>query len=646
MVALTITGRKKHYGRWIVRKRLAIVAMMTSLALVGVACGGDGDAGVSPTPGVDLKGGVVRESTTDFGYTNAFDPTGEYLGTAWAWYSNLLIRGLLSYPFLSGEEAGNVPVADLATDTGTLSDDGLSITFTLKDGIEWGPPVSRPITSADVAFAFQRINTESLIAQYGNYYCGTIVGMDCAGKSQDDPISGIETPDDKTITFNLEQPTGDLLYRLAQPAAFPIPPEVGSCFTKAGDYGRFLISSGPYMIQGADELDITSCDTMEPISGYNPDEFKYLVRNPNYDQATDDLRENNPDGYAYTINTNLDDIYNRVQQGDLDLAHGAPPAAILQQYLTNPDLQDNYKSDPGDRTWYITMNLLAPPFDDIAVRKAVNFVVNKDALVQAAGGATTGDVATTIEPPTVLPNSAGYDPYPSGPGDEAAAKEAMKESRYDTDGDGMCDDPVCNNVLMVNRNVEPYTEYTPIMQEALGKIGITLKVRELDTSTAYTTIQTASNLIPIAINAGWGKDYASPYGFDFFLFNTAGLACEGSVNYSNVGMTEDFAKECGPKVVDAYNAAVAANGPIPSVDADMEACVTTPPGDAYNQCWFELDSKLMEEIVPWVPYRWGSQNTVIGDSVVQWNFDQSAGWTAYAHIAVDNGLTMEEVIGA
>jgi len=630
-----------------VRKHFAIVAMMTSLALIGAACGGDEDPGVdSPTPGADLKGGVVRESTTDFGFTNGFDPTGEYLATAWSYYSNLLLRGLVSYPFLPGDEGGNTPVADLATDTGTLSEDGLSITFTLKDGIEWGPPVSRPITSEDVAFAFQRINTASLIAQYGNYYCGTIVGMTCDAKSQEDPISGIETPDDKTIIFNLEQPTGDFLYRLAQPAAAPAPPEVAGCFKKAGDYGRFVMSSGPYQIMGAEDLDISSCDTMEPLSGYNPDEFMYLEPNPNYDQATDDLRTNNPDGFAFTINTNLDDIYNRVQQGDLDIAHGAPPAAILQQYLTNPDLQDLYKSDPGDRTWYITMNLLAPPFDDVNVRKAVNFVVNKDALLQAAGGATTGEVATTIEPPTVLPLGEGYDPYPSGPGDEAAAMEAMKASRYDSDGDGLCDHPVCENVLMINRNVEPYTEYTPIMEEALGKIGITLKVRELDTSTAYTTIQTMSNLIPIAINAGWGKDYASPYGFDFFLFNTGGLACEGSVNYSNVGITEDVAKECGPKVLAAYNAAVAANGEIPSVDPDMETCVSTPPGDAYNQCWFDLDSKLMEEIVPWAPYRWGAQNTVLSTSVVDWTFDGFAGWTAYAHIAVDNGLTMAEVTGA
>jgi peptide/nickel transport system substrate-binding protein len=557
----------------------------------------------------------------------------------------MLIRGLVSYPFLPGQE-GNTPIPDLATDLGQVSADGLTITFTLRDGVMFGPPLSRPITSADVAYAFQRINTESLIAQYGNYYCGTIVGMACDAKSPDEPIEGIETPDDKTIIFTLERPTGDLLYRLAMPAATPMPPEVAGCFTAAGDYGRYLVSSGPYMIMGSDEQDATSCDTLKPLSGYDPDKFMYVERNPDWDKATDDTRLANFDGWSLEINTNLEDSYNKLLNGELDVLHGAPPAAILQQYLTNPDLQPLFHSEEGDRTWYITMNLLVPPFDDVNVRKAANLVVNKAAMLQATGGESAGLIATTVEPPSVLPELATYDPYatPNSEGDVEAAKAAMAESAYDSNGDGVCDDPVCDNVLMVNRNYEPWSEYTPILQENFAEIGINLKIRELDTSTAYTTIQTMNNLVPIAVNAGWGKDYGSPYGFNFFLFNTAGLACEGSVNYSNLGITEDVAKDCG--VTDAFNA-VTDNGanPIPSVDADMEACVALPAGAEYQQCWADLDTKLMEEIVPWVPYRWGAANIAVGTTIENYTFDQNAGLIAYARIAVNNGLTMDDVVG-
>lgn len=628
------------------KKSLAAVALVMSLGLVAAACGGNGEDGGGG--GGATQGGVLRESLTDFGFTNAFDPTGEYLGSAWAYYSQMLIRGLVSYEFVAGA-AGNEVVADLATDTGTVSDDGLTWTFTLKDGIKFGPPLDREITSQDVAFAFQRINTKSLVAQYGNYYCGVIVGMDCQADSQDTPVSGISTPDDKTIVFTLTAPTGDFLYRLAQPAAFPMPAEVAGCFDTAGDYGRYLISSGPYMVQGADALDASSCDTLQPIAGFDPDKHLYLVRNPSWDKGTDPIRQANFDGFALTINTNLDDIYNKLQAGELDVVHGAPPAAVLQQYLTNPDLTDKFKTEQADRTWYITMNLLVPPFDDIHVRKAVNYIVDKAAMLQAAGGDSAGLIATSIEPPSVLADTADYDPYATdgGAGDLALAQAEMAQSKYDSNGDGVCDADVCQKVLMINRNYEPWTEFTPILQENLASIGIELKVRELDSGTAYTTIQTTNNLVPIAANAGWGKDYGSPFGFDFFLFNTAGLACEGSVNYSNIGMTAEKAAECGDNVLAAFNA-VTNNGanPLPNVDADMDACVAIEPGPAYNACWAELDKKLMEEIVPWVPYRWASANIIIADTVGNYDFDQSAGMISYARISVSNGLTMEQVTGA
>jgi peptide/nickel transport system substrate-binding protein len=626
-----------------VRRRLGFATLVATFAIVATACGGGGGGGASPSASGVVKGGVLREAYTSFGWTNGFDPTGEYLSLGWSWYANMLTRGLVNYPFVAGA-AGNKVVPDIAAD-------GLTYTFTLRPGVMFGPPVNREITSKDILYAFQRINTKSLIAQYGNYYCGTIVGMTCDAKNPDQPIAGITTPNDSTIVFKLERPTGDFLFRLAMPATNPIPREVAKCFTRAGDYGRYVISSGPYMIQGSDKLDISSCSAMKktPISGYDPDKFMYLTRNPNWKKSTDPNRDANFDGFTYVINTNLDDIYNKVQQGDLDLVQGAVPPAILQQYLTNADLKDRLKIDEGDRTWYLTMNLLVPPFDDVHVRKAANLVVDKAAMFQAAGGSSSGEIATSVEPPSVLPETATYDPYatPNHAGDVTAAQAEMKLSKYDTNGDGKCDAAVCNGVVLINRNYTPWSSYSPILTQDFKAIGINLKVRELDISTAYTTIQTESNLIPISSAAGWGKDYGSPYGFDYFLFSTAGIACSGNINYSNVGMTKAQAAECGPAIVAAWNA-VTKNGanPLPSVDDDMAKCVSTPAGTAYQECWANLDKRLMEEIVPWVPYRWATNQTVLANDVTHWEYDQSAGQAAYAHLAVNNGLTMEQVTGA
>ena len=116
---------------------LALVLAACSLALVAVACGGGDDeppASQDTTGDEPTKGGTYRISTTQFNHTGGFDPTGEYLGTDLGLYNNLLVRTLVGYEHKSGAE-GNKVVPDLATDMGEVSEDGLTYTFTLKDGV-------------------------------------------------------------------------------------------------------------------------------------------------------------------------------------------------------------------------------------------------------------------------------------------------------------------------------------------------------------------------------------------------------------------------------------------------------------------------------------------------------------------------------
>jgi peptide/nickel transport system substrate-binding protein len=620
------------------RQRLRLVGLALAVALVAAACGGDDNesGGTTQQQTTAQKGGVLRTSLTDFGWTNAFDPTGEYLAFAWTIYG-AMARSLLGTKHIANAP-GNELFPDLAADMPQISSDGLTYTFKLKPGIKFGPPVNRAITSKDVAYAFQRINTAPLVAQYGFYYSGVVKGMDGKAKSADEKISGIETPDDQTIIFHLEKPTGDFLYRAFMPATAPIPQEVAKCFTKAGDYGRYVISSGPYMIQGSDKLDISSCKTMKPISGFDPSKQIVLTRNPNYDQATDNLRSNNVDGIEITINTNVDDIFNKVQAGQLDSSIvEPPPKPVLQQYVTDSAKKPYLHSNSSDATSYITLNLTTPPFDDINVRKAANWIMDKAAIQQAYGGTTLGDVATHIWPPIVLDERLGpdYNPYatPDNHGDEAKAKEAMKQSKYDTNKDGICDASQCKNLVMINRNYSPYTEAEPVVVSSLQKIGIQVKPRELATSAAYTTVQTVKNSVPIAMNTRWGKDYADPYTFGV-LFDGRGIAATGNTNYSLVGITPKQASEFGVKLPSGAQ--------IPSVDADIDACqkISNTQPDQRNDCYANLDKKLMEQVVPWVPYLWQRQITVTAPSMTKFEYDQFSGYLSLTQVAVNNNATL------
>jgi ABC-type transport system substrate-binding protein len=626
------------------RKRLAAAALGVTFALVAVACSSSSTTASSSGSGAPTTGGTIREESPEFGWTDAFDPTGEYLGTAWGMMDQLLIRGLMTYKHVDAAQGGDTPVPDIATGAPTVSADQLTYDFTLKDNVMWSPPVSRAVTADDVLYAFQRINDKKLVAQYGNYYCGVIKGMDCAAKDDNQPISGITVTDATHISFTLEQPTGDLLYRLSMPAAKPVPTEVRGCFPNPGDYGVDLISSGPYMIMGQDKLDVSSCSAIKPISGYNVDKGMTMVRNPNWDGATDDNRAAYADGIQIKINSNIDDSFNALENGDLDVVQGTPPVAVLQDFETNPDFQGWLHADQGDRTWYVTMNLLAPPFDDIHVRNAVNLALDKAGIRKAYGGDKRGELATSVEPPTVLPQSQDINTFAAntGAGDATSAADEMKQSRYDTNHNGICDDGgACDNILFLGRSTDPWPNMNQVAVASLKPILPNLDLKEVDTSTGYTTLQQVKKLVPISMVPGWGKDYASPYGFDFFIFDSAGIACTAAVNYSLVGMTEAQATECGVKP--EYDAYVQKWGPIPSVDDKMKECVAKP-ADQVDACFAELDTYLMTTAVPWAPWLWATQFTSTNlNTVTSYAFDQNAGIISYVNTSVNNGLAPQNV---
>ena len=95
------------------------------------------------------------------------------------------------------------------------------------------------------------------------------------------------------------------------------------------------------------------------------------------------------------------------------------------------------------------MNTAQPPFDDVHVRRAVNFVMDREGLRKAWGGPAAGAIATHIAPDAILGNKLkGYAPYGStARATSTKAKAEMKLSKYDTNKDGLCDAKACKNIF-------------------------------------------------------------------------------------------------------------------------------------------------------------------------------------------------------
>src|SRR5262249_8667660 len=183
-------------------------------------------------------------------------------------------------------------------------------------------------------------------AQYAFYY-SPIIGFD-AGKGKS--ISGIKIPDPYTIVFHLKSPVGTFLDRMAMPATTPMPAEFVKCFDgQPGKYGQDLVSTAGYMIAGMDKVDPSSCSAIKPASGYDGQTIYDLVRNPNYDPKTDSpaARQNFPDEVKFTVDASADDIYNKIDAGELDMANGSIPRQYLAKYCQEGHLNARCHENSG-----------------------------------------------------------------------------------------------------------------------------------------------------------------------------------------------------------------------------------------------------------------------------------------------------------
>jgi peptide/nickel transport system substrate-binding protein len=381
------------------------------------------------------------------------------------------------------------------------------------------------------------------------------------------------------------------------------------------------------MIQGSDKLDISSCAKVKPISGFDPQSSLTLVRNPDYKASTDTkaARENNPDSFVFTVDANADDIFNKLGNGDLEDEVANPGGPVLQKYSTDSSLKSRLHLNSGDRTWYLTMNLTQPPFDDVKVRRAMNWIMDKAALRKAWGGPTAGAIAHHTVPDTLFNGQLNsFNPYgtPGDHGSVAKAKAALKGSKYDTKHNGTCTAKACKNILLVADTRAQDGRMLPVIEADAAKIGISFTVRVINGS--YSALNTPAKNIPIGTRPGWGKDYADPLTFFTPLFDGRTIISSGNTNYSLIGITKAQAKKLGVKGDVSH---------IPSVNADLDRC-SKLLAQARLTCYENLDKKLMTQVVPWIPYLWATTIHITSDKVSKWDFDQFGGSTAYAHVAV------------
>jgi peptide/nickel transport system substrate-binding protein len=613
------------------------IALVGIVAVAAVACNG-GTSGTGPTPsgGKPVKGGTLLVESNANIATSGFDFQSEYWQLSFQIYRCCLARTMMGYNGLPADQGGTKIFPDLAAADPTVSSDGMTYTFKLQQGIHYAPPLQNvEVTADDFVRSINREASPDIAAGYSFYYTD-IVGFSDVQNGKAKTVSGAKALDKYTLQIKLTEPAGDLPYRMALAAMAPLPPNPSDPNAPFGiaeghndDFGRFFVGTGPYMIDGQDQLDFSKpASKQTPISGYDPGKHLSLVRNPSWDASTDKLRPSYLDGIDITMSLGAEAavLEKKVENNEIDsiMENGVEPQT-LRTFKTTPDLEDQIFNNPAPSNYYVYMNLATPPFDDLHLRKAVNFAIDKDGWRKLLGGTIAGQIANHFVPDVDTGNLLqNYAPYgtPNGQGDDTAqglqdAMNEMKQSKYDTNQDGKCDAPECNNVLTIGVVGNTSESQDQLISNNLKKIGINIDLKSLENAAAYGKVLDPSAQIPMATFVGWIHDYPDGYTWFYPLMYGPSILSQYNSNYSLVGATAQQLTKYGYKIKS-----------VPSMDSQIKQCFPTTGQDRV-QCWANADKYMMENIAPVVPLIFSNVTNIVSSRVQNFTYsavDQGPSW--------------------
>jgi peptide/nickel transport system substrate-binding protein len=475
---------------------LRAVGVLAAGALVLSACGGGSSGGGSNTGSSQGQKGGTLYMLTQSQQTLHLDPQRNYTGEDLAWVGGFMQRTLTAFKLSPDDKTASELVPDLATNTGTATNDGKTWSFTLKDGVKFQD--GSPITCADIKYGVSRTFATDVITDGPTYaisylnipkdasgnsiYKGPYVN-DAKGQAAYDSAVTCSS-DNKTITFNLNAPHADFNYTVTLLSFSPVP--------KAADTGEKYdsnpVASGPYMLKAP----------------YVKGQPLVMVRNPSWDPKTDSYRPAYPNeiDIQYGIDSNVLNQRMIADSGPDQTAVSMDTIlpSSLAQVFNDPKFENRRVNAYDPYVLYIAINTAKVP--NLKQRQAIMVALDRSAIKTIEGGDFAGDLADG----TIKPNI-GADYAPTGvwdtllgqkipdSGDPAYAKQLIAES-----GAPM---PV---LTYDYRQTPTRDKIAAAVVTSLAKAGITVKPNPIERGAFYGIVLDPKKEHDI-VDVGWGSDW-------------------------------------------------------------------------------------------------------------------------------------------
>ncbi|MGO4134394.1 ABC transporter substrate-binding protein [Rhizobium brockwellii] len=456
------------FKRWLQQTTMATMVALAPLSVM---------AQETPKQGGDIVVTYKDDITT-------LDPAIGYDWVNWSMIKSLYSR-LMDYA-----PGTPNPVPSLA-ESFTVSPDGLTYTFKLHKGVKFSN--GREVVASDVKYSIERA-VDPKTQGPGAGFFGAIKGFEDETGGKTTTLSGIETPDDSTVIFNLSRPDATFLHVLAINFASVVPKEAVEA--AAGDFGKKPVGSGTFILK---EWTIGQQLVFERNKDYFVKGVPYI------------------DSFKVEVGQEPLVALLRLQKGEVDIAgDGIPPAKFLE-IKNSADGAQMIVDGEQLHTGYITLNTKVKPFDNVKVRQALNMAVNKERITRILNGRATP--ANQPLPP-LMP---GYDKAFTGYAyDVAKAKALLAEAGYP---DGF-------ETVLYSTNTDPQPRIAQAIQQDLAAVGVKAEVRALAQANVISAGGTEGEA-PMIWSGGmaWIADFPDPSNFYGPILGCAG-AVPGGWNWS------------------------------------------------------------------------------------------------------------------
>lgn len=536
-------------------------AGLATLLLVAALAGcGSGSGGPKPAenerPG---RGGELTVlATTSPG---ALDPH-RTDGAAGVMAHDVVFRQV--YVHVPGRAAA---VPDLAAGPAEVSEDRMTITVPIRRTARFGPSGTTPITARDIEAGLERALADRIAGPPARRLLGTIEGLGPVGTWRDVP--GISAPADDELVLRLRTPDPEqVLEGLATAASTPIPADLPrAAGALPADASVF---SGPYVPADEDE---------EEAGAAGRDATLVLVRNPAW-RGDSDPRPAYADRIVFARQTRTAAAWRVLAGMGLVLAPAAPPE--VARIALRRD-RGQLAVSPLPVTRYVELNPRAPALRDVHVRRALVAGLDREALLEAAGGG--GSLASHYLPPGVP----GYDE--SGGVDGTGAPELREPSG----------DPRLAATELRRAGARDGRYAGPVLRAARGDSG-------------------ADAAVARAARASW-REMGVRLRVDVLRGATLRAACSGST-YAVCLSASAGSAAADPAVL--LRPAIRGRAG-PRVDAAMAASDELPAGELRSKAWAGINRAAVEMAIG-APWRWDERPLLVSRDVIGAVDERSGTW--------------------